>query len=198
MAKRVAFAPAHESVQRGQDAGVFRPEYLDGGSFLPQFQQYQPAASLSIGKEEKKRELEVARRRVEELQKLVDKLELAESISNTSEYQQIQQPLVILRSGPHVMQPPFASSPPTQAVTNTNQNAAVKSTFVLPELFGGKEFDDRQVLTCFLIFPNAFHHLLSHADMYRLICDLFSRFLCRLQASHTCGNMRDIGIRMEL
>jgi hypothetical protein len=43
------------------------------------------------------------------------------------------------------MQPPFASSPPTQAVTNTNQNAAVKSTFVLPELFGGKEFDDRQV-----------------------------------------------------
>ena len=55
MAKRVAFAPAHESVQRGQDAGVFRPEYLDGGSFLPQFQQYQPAASLSIGKEEKKR-----------------------------------------------------------------------------------------------------------------------------------------------
>jgi hypothetical protein len=145
MAKRVAFAPAHESVQRGQDAGVFRPEYLDGGSFLPQFQQYQPAPSLSIGKEEKKRELEVARRRVEELQKLVDKLELAESsISNTSEYQQVQQP-VILRSGPHVMQPPFASSPPTQAVTNTNQNAAVKSTFVLPELFGGKEFDDRQV-----------------------------------------------------
>ena len=155
MAKRVAFAPAHESVQRGQDAGVFRPEYLDGGSFLPQFQQYQPAPSLSIGKEEKKRELEVARRRVEELQKLVDKLELAESINSTSEYQQIQQPLVVLRSGPHVMQPPFASSPSTQAVTNTNQNAAVKSTFVLPELFGGKEFDDRQVLTCFLIFPNA-------------------------------------------
>jgi hypothetical protein len=149
MAKRVAFAPAHESLQRGQDAGVFRPEYLDGGSFLPQFQQYQPTPSLSVGKEEKKRELEVARRRVEELQKLVDNLELAESMSNTSEYQQIQQPihqpLVILRSGPHVMQPPFASSPPTQAVTNTNQNAAVKSTFVLPELFGGKEFDDRQV-----------------------------------------------------
>ena len=47
--------------------------------------------------------------------------------------------MVILRSGPHVMQPPFASSPPTQVVTNTNQNAAEKSTFMLPELFGAKK-----------------------------------------------------------
>lgn len=121
--KRVAFAPQHESVQRGPDGGNlvdFQP---------PISQKYHINSAL-----------EAARQRVQELERLMEQTQMIEQTSTG-----FAPPHTLLlpapNSTPYPIQqlqpipPPSARAPPA---------SRFKSTFMLPGVFGKTTFDDQE------------------------------------------------------
>jgi hypothetical protein len=136
--KRVAFAPEHESVQRGPEATLFQPHagWLHPGG----------PAQLHGGEAATRLEWELgeARRRVQQLEAALQ-TGAGDSTSALGGFPRAAMPL---GNGTPPVAPPNAplhvQAPGPVAAGKEKDTPKLKSTFLLPEVFGGTKFDGRE------------------------------------------------------
>ena len=141
--KRVAFAPAHESVQRPHRPEAGLPEPYAGG-----WPQAPAAAPLPGGAAGLEAELEEARRRVQQLEAA---LQLGAGGSTDALGALGGRPAALLLENGAPPAPPGARAPlpapPGPApgpAAPAGVETAQRSTFLLPDMFGGAQFDGRE------------------------------------------------------
>ena len=135
--KRVAFAPEHESVQRGQEATLFQPH----AGWL------HPIGPAQLHGGEASRlawELGEARRRVLQLEAALQ----AGAGDSTGALWGFPRAAMPLGNGTPPVAPPNAplhvQAPGPVAAGKEKDTTNLKSTFMLPEVFGGTQFDGRE------------------------------------------------------
>jgi hypothetical protein len=135
--KRVAFAPEHESVQRGPEATLFQPHagWLHPGG--PAQLHGGEAARLAW-------ELGEARRRVQQLEAALQ----TGAGDSTGALGGVPRAVMPLGNGTPPVAPPNAplhvQAPGPVAAGKEKDSPQLKSTFLLPEVFGGTQFDGRE------------------------------------------------------